>query len=60
MSAIAGSVIVSVLALAAIGVLTSLFNGRSAWFSAGRQMLFGGIAAAITYGAGNLLGVSVS
>lgn len=50
----------SAFALAAIGVTTSLFNGRSAGFSAGRQVLIGCIAAAATYGAGRLLGVSIS
>jgi VIT1/CCC1 family predicted Fe2+/Mn2+ transporter len=51
---------VSALALGGIGVLTSLFNGRSAAFSAGRQIVFGCVAAAITYGIGRLLGVSLS
>ena len=47
-------------ALAGIGVATSLFNGRSAWFSAGRQLVFGAAAAVVTYGSGWLLGVAVS
>jgi vacuolar iron transporter family protein len=50
----------SVLALAAIGVFTSLFNGRSAGFSAIRQVSIGLVAAAFTFGVGHLLGVSVS
>lgn len=50
----------SVLALAAIGVFTSLFNGRSAGFSAVRQIVIGLAAAAFTFGVGRLLGVSVS
>jgi VIT1/CCC1 family predicted Fe2+/Mn2+ transporter len=54
------SVATSALALAAIGTLTSLFNGRGAWFSAARQVVFGCLAAAVTYGAGALLGVSLS
>jgi len=58
--AIAVSVAASAIALAAIGTLTSLFNGRSPWFSAGRQVVFGCAAAAVTYGAGALLGVSLS
>lgn len=48
------------LALAAIGWLTSLFNGRSPTYSAARQVLFGCAAAAATYGIGRLLGVSLS
>ena len=46
--------------LCVIGLLTSLFNGRSPWFSAARQAVFGCAAAAITYGVGSLLGVSLS
>jgi VIT1/CCC1 family predicted Fe2+/Mn2+ transporter len=47
-------------ALAAIGVVTSLFNGRSALFSALRQVVIGAVAAGVTYGVGMLLGVSIS
>ena len=50
----------SILALAGIGMATSLFNGRSAWFSAGRQVIIGSVAAAVTYGVGALIGVSLS
>jgi VIT1/CCC1 family predicted Fe2+/Mn2+ transporter len=46
-------------ALAVLGVVTSLFNGRPAWYSALRQVLFGGVAAAVTYGTGALLGVAI-
>lgn len=60
MVAMATCVAFSSFALAAIGVTTSLFNGRSPAFSAGRQILIGCIAAAATYGAGRLLGVSIS
>jgi vacuolar iron transporter family protein len=58
--AIAISIILSAAALCVIGLLTSLFNGRSPWYSAARQTLFGCAAAAITYGIGALLGVSLS
>jgi len=58
--AIAASIAASALALCAVGLLTSLFNGRSPWFSAARQVLFGCAAAAITYGIGSALGVSLS
>jgi vacuolar iron transporter family protein len=54
------SVGASATALAAIGGLTSLFNGRSAAFSAARQVVFGCAAAAVTYGLGRLLGVTLS
>ncbi|HSY45755.1 MAG TPA: VIT1/CCC1 transporter family protein [Steroidobacteraceae bacterium] len=58
--AIALSIALSFLALAGIGLLTSLFNGRTPWFSALRQALSGCAAAALTYGVGSLLGVSIS
>jgi VIT1/CCC1 family predicted Fe2+/Mn2+ transporter len=50
----------SAAALATIGGLTSLFNGRSPAFSAARQVMFGCAAAAVTYGVGRLLGVTLS
>jgi len=58
--AIATSIAASAAALGTIGLLTSLFNGRGAWFSASRQVLFGCAAAAVTYGIGAALGVSLS
>jgi vacuolar iron transporter family protein len=59
-AAIAQSVLLSAVGLAAVGVFTSLFNGRSAAFSALRQVAIGLVAAAFTAGAGHLLGVSIS
>lgn len=59
-AAIVQCVGLSTAALAAIGVFTSLFNGRSATFSAFRQMVIGLVAAAFTFGVGRALGVSVS
>jgi len=59
-SAIAQCVAYSVVALAGIGVFTSIFNGRSASYSAVRQILVGLITAAFTFGVGRLLGVAVS
>jgi VIT1/CCC1 family predicted Fe2+/Mn2+ transporter len=58
--AIAVSVGLAAFALFAIGIITSLFNGRSPWFSAARQVVIGCVAAAVTYGVGALLGVSLS
>ena len=54
--AIGASVIASGAALGAVGMLTSLFNGRSAWYSAARQLVFGCLAAGVTYGVGAVLG----
>src|SRR6201991_3913258 len=59
-AAIAQCVALSAFGLAAVGVFTSLFNGRGAAFSALRQIVIGLIAAAFTFGVGHLLGVSIS
>jgi VIT1/CCC1 family predicted Fe2+/Mn2+ transporter len=58
--AIGASIAASAAALCGIGMLTSLFNGRSPWFSAARQAVFGCAAAGVTYGIGSILGVSLS
>jgi VIT1/CCC1 family predicted Fe2+/Mn2+ transporter len=58
--AILTSIAASGAALCGVGILTSLFNGRSPAFSAARQVVFGCAAAAVTYGIGALLGVSLS
>jgi VIT1/CCC1 family predicted Fe2+/Mn2+ transporter len=55
-AAVASFVVALVLVGAGIGVL----NGRSPVRSAGRQVLVGGLSAAVTYGVGHLIGVSVS
>jgi VIT1/CCC1 family predicted Fe2+/Mn2+ transporter len=59
-SGIGVSVLASATVLCAIGMLTSLFNGRSPWYSAGRQLVFGCLAAGVTYGVGAALGTSLS
>ena len=58
--AILGSAALSGLALLAIGVGTSLFTGRGVAFSALRQLLVGLAAAAVTYGVGSLVGVTLA
>jgi vacuolar iron transporter family protein len=60
LSAIIECIVLSGLGLAAIGVFTSLFNGRGVVFSGLRQVLIGLAAAAFTFGAGHVLGVSIS
>lgn len=47
----------SAVALGFIGAATSLFTGRTMFFSAARQILIGALSAAITYGIGSLAGV---
>jgi vacuolar iron transporter family protein len=59
-AALAMSAGLCALVLAAIGLLTSLFNGRSPAYSAMRQVAFGCAAAAVTFGVGRLLGVSLA
>ncbi|HTJ64100.1 MAG TPA: VIT1/CCC1 transporter family protein [Alphaproteobacteria bacterium] len=58
--AVVASIALSGLTLMTIGAVTSLFTGRSFLVSAVRQLLIGYIAAAITFGVGKLIGVSVS
>ncbi|MBK6542512.1 MAG: VIT1/CCC1 transporter family protein [Flavobacteriales bacterium] len=43
-----------------IGSAITLFTGRGVWFSGMRQVLFGLAAAAVTFGIGKLVGVSVA
>ncbi len=60
MQAVLFSLLVSAVGLFAIGAAITLLTGRSVWYSGMRQLLFGLTAAAVTYGIGYLLGVSVS
>jgi VIT1/CCC1 family predicted Fe2+/Mn2+ transporter len=54
------SVASSIVGLFGIGASITLFTGKSVWFSGLRQVLFGLTAAAITYGIGSLIGVSLA
>jgi vacuolar iron transporter family protein len=60
MQAIVISVICSAAGLFLIGAAITLFTGRSIWFSGIRQVLFGLAAAAVSFGIGKLLGVSLA
>ncbi len=60
MAATLASIAFSFVALAAVGAGTSLFTGRSALYSAVRQVLIGAAAAGVTYGVGMLAGVALS
>jgi vacuolar iron transporter family protein len=53
------SVAFSMVALFTIGAAITLFTGRPVWFSGTRQVLFGLAAAALTFGIGRLVGVSI-
>jgi VIT1/CCC1 family predicted Fe2+/Mn2+ transporter len=56
----AWSMALSLAAMVAIGLATSLFSGRGPVYSAARQVVIGAVAAGVTYGAGALIGVSLS
>jgi VIT1/CCC1 family predicted Fe2+/Mn2+ transporter len=58
--AIGASALASGAVLCGVGMLTSLFNGRGPWYSAFRQLIFGCLAAGVTYGVGVALGTSLS
>jgi VIT1/CCC1 family predicted Fe2+/Mn2+ transporter len=53
------SVVISALGLFGIGAAITLMTGRSVWYSGLRQVLFGLVAAGLTYGIGRLIGVSI-
>ena len=57
--AIVLSLVVSGIGLFIIGAAITLMTGKSIWFSGTRQVLVGIAAAALTYGIGKLIGVSV-
>ena len=59
MKAIVLSTVFSAFGLFLIGAAITLFTGRNVWFSGFRQVFFGLCAAAITYGIGMLIGVSI-
>ena len=54
------SVAASGLALFTIGAAITIFTGKPAWWSGGRQLLLGLAAAAATWGVGHLVGVAIS
>jgi VIT1/CCC1 family predicted Fe2+/Mn2+ transporter len=53
------SLVISAVGLFIIGAAITLMTGKSIWFSGTRQVLVGIAAAALTYGIGRLIGVSV-
>ncbi len=58
--AVGTSVTLSALMLFLIGAAITLLTGRSVWYSGMRQLLIGLTAAALVYGVGHLLGVTLS
>ncbi len=57
-SSLAVSLLVGAVGLFLVGTVTSRFTGKPWWFSGGRQLLFGAIAAGATYLVGSLIGVA--
>ena len=58
-SAVLFSALFSAIGLFLIGAAITLFTGKTVWYSGARQVFFGLAAAAITYGIGTLIGVSL-
>ena len=54
------SIVFSTVALFVVGAAITLFTGRNVMFSGMRQVIFGLAAAAVTYGIGRLVGVSLA
>ncbi|MGI8667412.1 MAG: VIT1/CCC1 transporter family protein [Jatrophihabitans sp.] len=52
--------VLSLIGLFITGVLTARFTIRPWWYVGGRQVLFGLVSAAITYGVGHLVGANIS
>lgn len=59
MPAVILSIALSTLGLFLLGAVITLFTGRSVWFSGFRMVVFGLLAAGITYGIGSLIGASI-
>jgi VIT1/CCC1 family predicted Fe2+/Mn2+ transporter len=59
MTAVIVSIALSTVALFLLGAVITLFTGKPVWFSGMRMVVFGLIAAAVTFGIGRLIGVSL-
>ncbi len=59
-TAVLGSIVLSVAGLFGIGASITVFTARPVWFSGLRQVLFGLIAAGITYLIGRLIGMGLA
>lgn len=60
LKAVLFSALFSGVGLFGIGSAITLFTGKSIWFSGFRQVIFGLMAAAITFGIGKVIGVSIA
>jgi VIT1/CCC1 family predicted Fe2+/Mn2+ transporter len=59
MQAVLFSTLLSAVGLFIIGASITLFTGKNFWYSGFRQIIFGLLAAAITFGIGKIIGVSM-
>ncbi|MFI1093331.1 VIT1/CCC1 transporter family protein [Streptomyces sp. NPDC020917] len=59
-SSLVPALIASSAALVLTGGLTAKLTARSGWFGASRQLVLGGLSAAVTFGVGLLVGTGVS
>jgi vacuolar iron transporter family protein len=59
-AAVIASLLCSSAALFCLGAAITLLTGRNALYSGFRQLLFGLVAAGLTYGVGRLVGVSIA
>jgi len=56
--AFVGSIVLSLTALAILGAGIALLTRRPVWYGATRQVALGGVAAAVTFAVGSVIGVS--
>jgi VIT1/CCC1 family predicted Fe2+/Mn2+ transporter len=59
LAAVGAAVVLAAVGLFVIGSLITLLTGRGVLFSGGRQLLFGMLAAGVTFGLGRLIGAAV-
>lgn len=59
LTAVIASILLSVGGLFLLGAVITLFTGRSVLYSGARMVVFGLLAAAVTFGIGRLIGVSI-
>ena len=57
-AAFVASLVTSLVALAGLGIGIARLTRRPAWYGATRQVLLGGVAAAVTYAVGGVVGVA--
>jgi VIT1/CCC1 family predicted Fe2+/Mn2+ transporter len=59
-SSVLPALVISVIALVVTGGLIAKLTATPTWFGGGRQLLLGGLSAAVTYGIGLLVGTGIS